>query len=61
LWSAIRALEEHVLLLRHLADHVGSGSDAAGELRRRADRAQEHATLVRQAVLGQHAGRETSA
>jgi two-component system, chemotaxis family, protein-glutamate methylesterase/glutaminase len=50
LWSAIRAIEEHVLLLRHLADHADNGS-AAQELRHRAERVQQHANLVRRAVL----------
>jgi len=51
LWSAIRAIEEHVLLLRHLADHVGNGSGTAQELRQRAERVQQHVELVRRAVL----------
>jgi two-component system chemotaxis response regulator CheB len=51
LWNAIRAIEEHVLLLRHLAEHADSASDTAEELRQRADQAQQHAELVRRAVL----------
>jgi hypothetical protein len=52
LWSAIRALEEHVLLLRHMADHLGDGaSETTSDLRRRADQAASHAELVRKAVL----------
>jgi two-component system chemotaxis response regulator CheB len=52
LWSAIRAIEEHVLLLRHMADHLGDGaSETAGDLRRRAEQAASHAELVRKAVL----------
>jgi two-component system chemotaxis response regulator CheB len=59
LWNAIRAIEEHVLLLRHLAEHVGDGSGSAEELRRRADQAQQHAELVRRAVIG-HPTEETA-
>jgi two-component system chemotaxis response regulator CheB len=51
LWSAVRAIEEHALLLRHLAEHVEKGSDSAHQLRQRADKAQQHAELVRRAVL----------
>jgi two-component system chemotaxis response regulator CheB len=53
LWSAIRALEEHVLLLRHLAEHVSGEPEAARQLKERADQAQQHAQLVRRAVLAQ--------
>jgi two-component system chemotaxis response regulator CheB len=55
LWNAIRAIEEHVLLLRHLAKHADDTSGTAEELRRRADRVQRHAELVRRAVLDEPA------
>lgn len=53
LWSAIRAIEEGVLLMRDLAKHFGerhNGADAE-ELLRRADESQQRANLVRQAVM----------
>jgi two-component system chemotaxis response regulator CheB len=53
LWSAIRAIEEHMLLLRHLADHVDQSSAKGRELRARADAAAQHVERVRRAVLEQ--------
>jgi two-component system chemotaxis response regulator CheB len=53
LWSAIRALEEGVLLMRDLAKHFGERhNDADAEaLLTRAEEAQRRADLVRQAVM----------
>jgi two-component system chemotaxis response regulator CheB len=56
LWSAIRAIEEQVLLMQHLAEHVhesGAGASAE-ELLDSAHFAQRRAELVRQAVLQPH-------
>lgn len=53
LWSAIRAIEESVLLMRHLARHYGehhNGGDAE-TLLRRARESQQQAEIVRQAVI----------
>lgn len=52
LWSAIRALEENVILLRHLASHFGEKEQngSAEKLLRKAQEAQQRADLVRQAV-----------
>jgi two-component system chemotaxis response regulator CheB len=53
LWSAIRAIEEGVILMRELAEHVGerhNGTDAE-TLLRKAQEAQQRADLVRQAVM----------
>lgn len=53
LWSAIRALEEGVLLMRDLAQHFGerhNGEDAEALLRK-ADESQQRANLVRRAVM----------
>lgn len=53
LWSAIRAIEEGVLLMRDLAKHFGerhNGADAEALLTR-AEEAQRRADLVRQAVM----------
>jgi len=53
LWSAIRAMEEGVLLMRHMADHLSEAEDkeTAALFREKADEAQRRAELVRQAVL----------
>jgi two-component system chemotaxis response regulator CheB len=55
LWSAIRSVEEKVLLMRHLAEHVRAGEDgpAAEQFLLAADAAQRRADLVRQAVIDQ--------
>lgn len=53
LWSAIRAIEEGVLLMRELASHLGehhSGTDADALLTK-ADESQQRANLVRRAVM----------
>lgn len=53
LWSAIRAIEEKVLLLRQLATHFGEHEQNghAEELLEKAQEAQRRAELVRQAVM----------
>jgi two-component system chemotaxis response regulator CheB len=51
LGSAFRAIEEHVLLLRHLASHVDKDSPPAQELLERATKAEAQRDLVRKAVL----------
>jgi len=55
LWSAIRAAEEKVLLMRHFAEHVRRGEEGrdAEEFLRAAEAAQRRADLVRQAVTGE--------
>lgn len=53
LWSAIRAIEEGVLLMRDLAKHFGerhNGTDAEA-LIKKADESQHRADLVRRAVM----------
>jgi two-component system chemotaxis response regulator CheB len=53
LWSAIRAMEEAVILMRNLAKHFGeqhNGTDAE-TLLTKADESQKRADLVRQAVM----------
>ncbi len=54
LWSAIRSVEEKVILMRHLARHVreGENGEAADQFLRVAEAAQRRADLVRQAVVG---------
>lgn len=49
LWSAIRALEERAMLIRHASEHP-SGSDASA-LVSRADETQRRADVVRQVVF----------
>ena len=53
LWSAIRAIEEGVLLMRDLAKHLGErhNSTDAEALLTRAEEAQQRANLVRRAVM----------
>lgn len=53
LWSAIRALEENVILMRHLATHFAGQEqkDYAQELLKKAQDAQRRAVLVREAVM----------
>jgi two-component system chemotaxis response regulator CheB len=53
LWSAIRAIEEQVLLMQHLAEHVHENGAGAGaeELLDSAHFAQRRAELVRQVAL----------
>lgn len=53
LWSAIRAIEEGVLLMRDLAKHFGEKHDGtdAEALLKKADESQRRAELVRRAVM----------
>ena len=66
LWSALRAVEESVLLLREAAAHATGARDDAGAagqrnatldpgFERKAREAQERAEFIRQAVLRHHA------
>ena len=54
LWSAVRAIEERVMLTQHAADHVRERGDDDGsenKLRLRAEAAQRRADLIRQALM----------
>lgn len=53
LWSAIRSVEEKVMLMRHLAKHVHASDNgtAAEQFLKLAQVAQRRADLVRQAIL----------
>ena len=53
LWSSVRSLEENVLLLRHIAEHMREGKNGGGAelFLKRAQDAQRQADLVRQAVM----------
>jgi two-component system chemotaxis response regulator CheB len=55
LWSAIRAIEESVLLLRHMAEHLteGENGNTAERFLAQAQEAQRRADLVRQSVMKQ--------
>jgi two-component system chemotaxis response regulator CheB len=55
LWNAIRSVEESVLLLRHMAEHLGGGENGhpTEEFLARAKQAQRRADLVRQAAMTQ--------
>jgi two-component system chemotaxis response regulator CheB len=54
LWNAIRSIEESLLLLRHMAEHLGGANGhTADEFLARAQEAQRRADLVRQAVMTQ--------
>jgi two-component system chemotaxis response regulator CheB len=58
LWNAIRAIEESVMLLRHMGEHLpdgGGGDGLAEEFRRRAQEAMRRSDLVRRAVMGNEA------
>ena len=50
LWSALRAVEETVLLLREAAEHSGNGAPDP-RFEAKADEAQQRANLIREAVL----------
>jgi two-component system, chemotaxis family, protein-glutamate methylesterase/glutaminase len=56
LWNAIRQIEEKILLMRHLATHVGQNGGESEQERylKRADEAQRQVNLVREAVLHQN-------
>lgn len=55
LWNAIRTVEESVLLLRHMAEHLGESENGhtVEKFMARAEEAQRRAELVRQAVLSE--------
>lgn len=55
LWNAIRSIEESVLLLRHMAEHLtdGENGNTAERFLAQAQEAQRRADLVRQSVLKQ--------
>jgi two-component system chemotaxis response regulator CheB len=54
LWNAIRAIEENVLLLRHLADHsrASADQDMAAAYFKQAQEAERRADQVRQVTMG---------
>ncbi|MBV9075129.1 MAG: chemotaxis protein CheB [Acidobacteria bacterium] len=60
LWSAIRALEEHVILMKGLAQQAAEHGDTARSqsLLKKADEVQGRATLVRQALAPREPHRE---
>lgn len=51
-WTSIRSIEESVMLMRHIANHLTAAEQngLAEQFRGRADDAQRRADLVRQAV-----------
>ena len=55
MWAAVRSIEESVMLMRHLADHLGEceQADTATILLQKADEAQQRADLIWQAVMNQ--------
>jgi len=55
LWNAIRSIEESVLLLRHMAEHLAGSEngDTAEKYLAQAQQAQRRADLVRQSVMKQ--------
>jgi two-component system chemotaxis response regulator CheB len=55
LWSAIRSIEESVLLLRHMAEHLAEGENGntAEKFLAQAQESERRAGLVRQAVRSQ--------
>jgi two-component system chemotaxis response regulator CheB len=55
LWNTIRALEEHMLLLRHLREHARAQQDAAlaHRLDVKAQNAEDQVQIVRQLVIRQ--------
>jgi two-component system, chemotaxis family, protein-glutamate methylesterase/glutaminase len=55
IWNAIRSIEESVLLLRHMAEHLGGAEDGhtTEQFLARAQESQRQADLVRRAVLTQ--------
>ena len=54
-WTSIRSIEESVMLMRHMAEHLTATkhNGLAEQFRERADDAQRRADLVRQAVAAQ--------
>jgi two-component system, chemotaxis family, protein-glutamate methylesterase/glutaminase len=55
LWNAIRSVEEKVMLLQHLAEHLRQSGNGAGavQLQRAAETARRRAAHVRQAVIAE--------
>jgi two-component system chemotaxis response regulator CheB len=54
LWSAIRAIDESVMLLRHMAEHVGAEENAAAtaeQFLEKAKEAERRSEVVRRAVF----------
>ena len=52
LWNTIRALDESVMLMRHMAQHLGEGdSGTAEQFLRKAKEAERRSELVRRAVF----------
>ena len=53
LWNAVRAIEEHILLMRHLAEHARANENGttAEHFLRRAQAAERRADLLRQASM----------
>lgn len=54
LWGAIRAIDESVMLLRHMAEHIreaGNGADVAEQFLEKARDAERRSVLVRHAVF----------
>lgn len=52
IWSAIRSIDESVMLLRHMAEHVGGSEDGAAErFLEKAREAERRSALVRRAVF----------
>ncbi|HEY0171969.1 MAG TPA: chemotaxis protein CheB [Pyrinomonadaceae bacterium] len=52
LWNSIRAIDESVMLMRHMAGHIGeSDSGTAARFVRRAEEAERRSELVRSAVF----------
>src|SRR5207237_443282 len=62
LWSAVRAIEERVMLTKHAAGHARErgSAEADAELLRRAEAEQRRADLVRQALM-EHAENDSEA
>jgi two-component system, chemotaxis family, protein-glutamate methylesterase/glutaminase len=61
LWSAIRALEERVMLMREAAEHLRAAHGNGDALLQRAEEALRRADLVRQAVLDHEDARTPAA
>jgi two-component system chemotaxis response regulator CheB len=60
LWSAIRAIEESVLLLSHIGEHLteSENGNTAGKFLAQAQEAQRRADLVRQAAMAREQSSE---
>lgn len=56
LWSAIRALEERAMLMRHASQHAPEANGDGEKMRQSAEDTQRRADLVRKAVVQQAAG-----